>query len=55
MCVVVLECGCKYYGSSVDAAGGRGSVDKNKQSLATAAARVIQMASVALICNTVYL
>ena len=37
----VLECGCEYYGSSVDAAGGRGSVEKNKQSLATAAARVI--------------
>ena len=28
VCGVVLECGCKYYGSSVDAAGGRGSVDK---------------------------
>ena len=30
MCGVVglLECGCEYYGSSVDAAGGRGSVDK---------------------------
>ena len=40
MCGVVLECGCEYYGSSVDAAGGRGSVEKNKQSLATAAARV---------------
>ena len=40
VCGVVLECGCKY-GSSVDAAGGRGSVEKNKQSLATAAARVI--------------
>ena len=40
MCGVVLECGCAYYGSSVDAAGGRGIVEKNKQSLATAAARV---------------
>ena len=40
MCGVVLECGCEYYGSSVEAAGGRGSVEKNKQSLATAAARV---------------
>ena len=40
MCGVVLECGCEYYGSSVDAAGGRGSVAKIK-SLATAAARVI--------------
>ena len=28
MCDVVLECGCEYYGSSVDAAGGRGSVEK---------------------------
>ena len=26
VCGVVLECGCEYYGSSVDAAGGRGSV-----------------------------
>ena len=25
---VVLECGCEYYGSSVDAAGGRGSIEK---------------------------
>ena len=41
MCGVVLECGCEYYGRSVDDAGGRGSVEKNKQSLATAAARVI--------------
>ena len=41
VCGVVLECGCEYYGSSVDAAGGRGSVEKNKQSLTTAAARVI--------------
>ena len=29
MCGVVLECGCEYYGSSVDAAGGRGIVEKN--------------------------
>ena len=28
VCGVVLECGCEYYGSSVDAAGGRGSVEK---------------------------
>ena len=28
MCGVVLECGCEYYGSSVDTAGGRGSVEK---------------------------
>ena len=42
MCGVVFECGCEYYGSSVDAAGGRGSVEKiNTESLATAAARVI--------------
>ena len=27
-CGVVLECGCEYYGRSVDAAGGRGSVEK---------------------------
>ena len=38
---VVLECGCEYHGSSVDAAGGRGSVEKINESLATAAARVI--------------
>ena len=41
MCGVVLECGGEYYGSSVDAAGGRGSVEKINESLATAAARVI--------------
>ena len=41
MCGVVLECGCEYYGSSVHAAGGRGSVEKIIiQSLATAAARI---------------
>ena len=28
VCGVVLECGCEYYGSSVDAAGRRGSVEK---------------------------
>ena len=28
VCGVVLECGCEYDGSSVDAAGGRGSVKK---------------------------
>ena len=28
VCGVVLECGCEYYSSSVDAAGGRGSVEK---------------------------
>ena len=39
VCGVVLECGCEYYGSSVDAAGGRGSVDKINSRMATAAAR----------------
>ena len=43
VCGVVLESGCEYYGSSVDAAGGLGSVEKNKLSLATAAALVIYM------------
>ena len=28
VCGVVLECGCEYYVSSVDAAGGHGSVEK---------------------------
>ena len=28
VCGLVLECGCEYNGNSVDAAGGRGSVEK---------------------------
>ena len=28
VCGVVVECSCEYYGSSVDAAGGHGSVNK---------------------------
>ena len=28
VCGIELECGCEYYGRSVDAAGGRGIVEK---------------------------
>ena len=56
MCGVVLECGCEYYGSSVDAAGGRGSVEKiNSRWRRLPGPALVMMAPVALIYNTVYL